>query len=98
MGDFFAELKRRLIYRVTYSHHLPSGRNRMSRKKYVATGIMISLLTVTAVAAADAPPDFAPNASVGWVSAGVRLLPPPSGPGPVGPARGRPQISNNEVR
>ena len=70
----------------------------MSHKKYVATGMMISLLTVTAVAAADAPPDFAPNGSVGWVSAGVRLLPPPSGPGPVGPARGRPQISNNEVR
>ena len=70
----------------------------MSHKKYVATGMMISLLTVTAVAAADAPPDFAPNASVGWVSAGVRLLPPPSGPGPVGPARGRPLISNNEVR
>src|SRR5580765_2994823 len=73
-------------------------RNRMSHKKYVATGMLISLFTVTAVAAADGPPDFAPNASVGWVSAGVRLLPPPSGPGPVGPARGRPLISNNEVR
>jgi len=70
----------------------------MSHTKSVAAGIIVSLLTVTAVAAADAPPDFAPNASVGWISAGVRLLPPPSGPGPVGPARGRPQISNNEVR
>ena len=49
-------------------------------------------------AAADAPPDFAPNPSVGWVSAGVRLLPPAAGPGPVGPAPGRALVSNNEVR
>jgi hypothetical protein len=70
----------------------------MSRMRTVASGIAMSLFAATSVAEADAPPDFSPNPSVGWVSAGVRLLPPPSGPGPVGPARGRPAISNNEVR
>ena len=49
-------------------------------------------------AGADSPPDFAPNPSVGWVSAGVRLLPPPSGPGPVTAARGQRTTSNNDVR
>ncbi len=49
-------------------------------------------------AGADSPPNFAPNPSVGWVSAGVRLLPPPSGPGPVVVAPGQRQASNNDVR
>ena len=48
--------------------------------------------------AADSPPDFAPNPSVGWVAAGARYIPPPSGPGPVGAAPGRRQSANNEVR
>jgi len=39
-----------------------------------------------------------PNPSVGWVSAGVRLLPPPSGPGPVVADPGRRTTSNNDVR
>jgi hypothetical protein len=49
-------------------------------------------------AVAASPPDFAPNPSVGWVASGARYLAPPSGPGPVGPARGRRQSANNEVR
>src|SRR6266700_3500776 len=36
--------------------------------------------------------------AVGWVSAGVRLLPPPSGPGPVVADPGRRTTSNNDVR
>ena len=48
--------------------------------------------------AADAPPNFAPNAAVGWVAGGARYIPPPSGPGPVGPMPGRRQSANNEVR
>jgi hypothetical protein len=51
-----------------------------------------------ALAAAATPPDFAPNPSVGWVASGARYLPPPSGPGPVGPAPGRRQSANDEVR
>jgi hypothetical protein len=47
-------------------------------------------------AGADSPPDFAPNPSVGWVSSGVRLLPPPGGgPGPVVADPGRRVVSNN---
>src|SRR5947207_10371211 len=49
-------------------------------------------------AGTDSQPNFAPNPSVGWVSAGVRLLPPPGGPGPVVADPGRRQISNNDVR
>jgi hypothetical protein len=49
-------------------------------------------------AGANSQPDFAPNPSVGWVSAGVRLIPPPSGPGPVGTAPGQRPTSNNDVR
>ena len=49
-------------------------------------------------AGTDSPPEFAPNPSVGWVSAGVRLLPPPSGPGPVVADPARRVVSNNDVR
>jgi hypothetical protein len=48
--------------------------------------------------AADTTPNFAPNPAVGWVAAGARYFPPPSGPGPVGPMVGRRQSANNEVR
>lgn len=59
----------------------------------------VLLITAGALAApAATPPDFAPNPSVGWVASGARYLPPPSGPGPVGAARGRRQSANNEVR
>jgi len=64
-------------------------------------GVLASGLLLTAAAAFAAPaaaPDLAPNPSVGWVAAGARYLAPPSGPGPVGPARGRRQSANNEVR
>jgi hypothetical protein len=48
--------------------------------------------------AAHAAPDFAPSPAVSWVAAGARYIPPPSGPGPVGPMLGRRQSANNEVR
>jgi hypothetical protein len=48
--------------------------------------------------AANSQPDFAHNPSVGWVASGARFIPPPSGPGPVGGARGRRQSANNDVR
>ena len=74
----------------------------MSRLPFLITVILsgIALTGDCAFAAgADSPPDFAPNPSVGWVSAGVRLLPPPGGgPGPVLAAPGRRQVSNNDVR
>jgi hypothetical protein len=77
-------------------------------QKRPANVIHIGLIPVVAVvlfsasaafgAGAGSAPDFAPNPSVGWVSAGVRLLPPPSGPGPVTAFRGQRQTSNNDVR
>jgi hypothetical protein len=69
------------------------------------SAIILSILSATTIAAsaafaagASSPPDFSPNPSVGWVAAGARYLPPPSGPGPVGAAAGRRQSANNEVR
>ena len=72
----------------------------MSKLPWVVAGVVGALaVTRGAACAADAPPDFAPNPSVGWVAAGARYLPPPGGgPGPVSPARGRPLSANNEVR
>src|SRR4051812_4719949 len=71
----------------------------MSRVGGIGIALLGALLAGAASAApAAAPPDFAPNPSVGWVASGARYLPPPSGPGPVGPARGRRQSANNEVR
>ena len=64
----------------------------------VAGAMLICGFAGASALAADAPPDFAPNPSVGWVAAGARYLPPASGPGPVGPARGRRLSANNEVR
>lgn len=65
------------------------------------TGTLFGVALAGAVgfaSAADAPPNFAPNAAVGWVAAGARYIRPPSGPGPVGPMPGRRQSANNEVR
>ena len=62
----------------------------------IAGGVFLSV--AAAVAAPAAPPEFAPNPSIGWVASGARYLNPPSGPGPVGPARGRRQAANNDVR
>jgi len=63
-----------------------------------AIGVLFFSGSAAWAAGADSQPNFAPNPSVGWVSAGVRLLPPPSGPGPVVGDPGRRQTSNNDVR
>jgi hypothetical protein len=74
----------------------------VSKQAWIIAGAisMFGLAGGAAFAAtAASPPDFAPNPSVGWVAAAARYLPPPGGgPGPVGPARGRRQSANNEVR
>ena len=67
------------------------------RDKAIAIALVIGCFAVAPALAADAPPDFAPNAC-GWVAAGARYLPPATGPGPVGPAAGRRLSANNEVR
>jgi len=48
----------------------------------VGTGV-VAFAFVTAGAAADSPPDFAPNPAVGWAATPGPFAKPPSGPGPV---------------
>lgn len=73
----------------------------MSKRMLMMTAILGAMAFASDAAFganADSAPNFAPNPSVGWVATGARYLPPPSGPGPVGPARGRRLSANNEVR
>jgi hypothetical protein len=44
------------------------------------------------------PPNFAPDASVGWYSYNRIFIPPPSGAGPVQQDRAHPYVSNDEFR
>jgi hypothetical protein len=48
--------------------------------------------------AQGAPPDFAPNASIGWYAYNRLFIPPASGPGPVMQDPTRPYVSNDEFR
>jgi hypothetical protein len=54
-------------------------------------------LSFTATARA-APPDFAPDASIGWYSYNRIFIPPPSGAGPVQQDPAHPYVSNDEFR
>jgi hypothetical protein len=49
-------------------------------------------------AAPQSPPDFAPNASVGWVAFAPRWMQPVSGQGPVTDDPAHPRISNDDFR
>jgi hypothetical protein len=71
----------------------------MSRRILVAIATFVSAaLVLPALSAETAPPDFAPNPSVGWVSFPGGLKPPKSGAGPVIDDPLHRQISNNEFR
>ena len=52
----------------------------------------------SAVQAANAPPDFAPNPSVGWVAVSGVFIAPASGPGPVMQDPAHPRVSNDDQR
>ena len=58
----------------------------------LATGFNFSAL------AQGAPPDFAPNAGIGWYAYNRLFIPPASGPGPVQQDPSRPYVSNDEFR
>jgi len=45
-----------------------------------------------------APPNFAPNASIGWYAYNRQFIAPASGPGPVQQDKERPYVSNDEFR
>src|SRR4029077_20151392 len=59
---------------------------------YLAGGLSFSATTQAA------PPNFAPNANVGWYAYNRQFIPPPSGPGPVQQDPERPYVSNDEFR
>jgi hypothetical protein len=58
----------------------------------LATGFDFSAL------AQGAPPDFAPDAGIGWYAYNRLFIPPASGPGPVLQDPSRPYVSNDEFR
>lgn len=51
-----------------------------------------------AMAQGASPPNFAPNASIGWYNYGRQYMPPLSGPGPVQQDPERPYVTNDEFR
>jgi hypothetical protein len=65
----------------------------------VLAGVVYAVgsLSVTAIAQA-APPDFAPNANVGWYAYDRAFIPPLSGAGPVQQDPAHPYVSNDEFR
>jgi hypothetical protein len=62
-----------------------------------ATACLAGALSFTATARA-APPDFAPDASIGWYSYNRIFIPPASGAGPVQQDPAHPYVSNDEFR
>jgi hypothetical protein len=75
----------------------------MSRYAGYVTGVLVGAtclagsLSFMATARA-APPDFAPDASIGWYSYNRIFIPPASGAGPVQQDPAHPYVSNDEFR
>jgi len=61
-------------------------------------GLLCVSAALSPVLGAQSPPNFSPNAGVGWVSQPGGLKPPASGAGPVRDDPAHPTISNNEFR
>ena len=59
-----------------YRHAGKSVGGALASAIYLAGTLSFSAL------AQGAPPDFAPNASIGWYAYSRQFIPPPSGPGP----------------
>jgi hypothetical protein len=65
----------------------------------VLAGVLSLAAGLSATATAQAaPPDFAPNANIGWYAYNRAFIPPPSGPGPVQQDRAHPYVSNDDFR
>jgi hypothetical protein len=63
---------------------------------FLAAGL--SAIFGLATMAQAAPPNFAPDASIGWYAYNRIFIPPPSGAGPVQQDPARPYVSNDEFR
>jgi hypothetical protein len=75
----------------------------MSRDAGYFTGVLAGAVYLAgslsfSAMAQGAPPDFAPNASIGWYAYNRLFIPPASGPGPVMQDPTRPYVSNDEFR
>jgi len=73
----------------------------MSRHAGSLTGVLAGAVYLAgsfAALAQGTPPDFAPDASVGWYAYNRIFIPPPSGAGPVQQDPAHPYVSNDEFR
>jgi len=75
-----------------YAHAGKSAGGALASAVYLAGSLSFSTM------AQGAPPNFAPNASIGWYAYNRQFIPPPSGPGPVQQDAARPYVSNDEFR
>src|ERR1700720_2495199 len=75
-----------------YRHAGKSAGGALASAVYMAGSLSFSAL------AQGTPPDFAPNASIGWYAYNRLFIPPASGPGPVVQDPARPYVSNDEFR
>ena len=75
-----------------YGHAGKSAGGALASTFYLAGSLSFSAM------AQGAPPNFAPNASIGWYAYNRQFIPPPSGPSPVQQDPARPYVSNDEFR
>ena len=76
-----------------------SGHSRIFVRGVLAGAVLLGGVSVSALAQRVAPPpNFAPNASVGWFNYSRQFMPPPTGPGPVQQDPEHPFVSNDEFR
>jgi hypothetical protein len=77
----------------------PMSRHARDLARAVLTGALYLAANSSFVAMAQsAPPDFAPDASIGWYAYDRIFIPPPSGAGPVQQDPAHPYVSNDEFR
>src|ERR1700692_1828359 len=75
----------------------------MSKRARSLMGVLAGAVSLTgslglSALAQGAPPNFAPDASIGWYSYNRIFIPPASGAGPVQQDRAHPYVSNDEFR
>jgi len=75
-----------------YAHAGKSAGGTLVSAVYLAGSLSFSAM------AQGVPPNFAPNASIGWYAYNRQFIPPPNGPGPVQQDPARPYVSNDEFR
>ena len=67
-------------------------------KGIVAGAVSLAVTYVSSAMAQSAPPNFAPDANIGWFAYNRQFIAPASGPGPVQQDPKHPYVSNDEFR